>query len=47
MKAAPKLFFAAKPEELAKGKGWGIETETKMIPYCVRPGALIKLKFSA
>ncbi|WP_294962578.1 major capsid protein [Sulfurimonas sp.] len=46
MKAAPKLFFAAKPEILEKGKGWGIETETKMIPYCVRPGALIKLKFS-
>lgn len=47
MKAAPKLFFAAKPEELPLGKGWAIETETKMIPYCVRPGALIKLKFSA
>lgn len=47
MKVAPKLFFAAKPEELSKGKGWGLETETKMIPYFVRPGALIKLKFSA
>lgn len=47
LKAAPKLFFAAPPEELDKGKGWGIETECKMIPYCARPGALIKLKFSA
>ncbi|NOQ31510.1 MAG: hypothetical protein GQ570_10335 [Helicobacteraceae bacterium] len=47
MKAAPQLFFAARPELLEKGKGWGLETETKMIPYCVRPGALIKLKFSA
>lgn len=46
MKVAPKLFFASKPYELEKGKGWGIETESKMIPYCVRPGALIKLKFS-
>ena len=47
MKAAPKLFFASKPELLEKGKGWGLETEFKMIPYCVRPGALIKLKYSA
>ncbi len=47
LKVAPKLFFAAKPEELDRGKGWAIETETKMIPFCVRPGALIKLKFSA
>ena len=47
VKVAPKLFFAAKPEPLEKGKGWGLETETKMIPFCVRPGALIKLKFSA
>lgn len=47
VKVAPKLFFAAKPEELERGKGWAIETETKMIPFCVRPGALIKLKFSA
>lgn len=46
LKAAPKLFFAAQPEELDKGKGYGIETEMKAIPYCVRPGALIKLKFS-
>ena len=47
VKVAPKLFFAAKPEELDRGKGWAIETETKMIPFCVRPGALIKLKYSA
>ena len=47
LKAAPKLFFASTPEELEKGKGYGIETEMKAIPYCVRPGALIKLKFSA
>ena len=47
LKSAPKLFFASKPEELEKGKGWGIETETKPLPYCVRPGALIKLKYTA
>lgn len=47
LKSAPKLFFASKPEQLEKGKGWGIETETKPLPYCVRPGALIKLKYTA
>ncbi|PLY08397.1 MAG: hypothetical protein C0625_02075 [Arcobacter sp.] len=47
MKAAPKMFFAASPEELERGKGWAIETETKIIPYCTRPGALIKLIYSA
>lgn len=47
VKAAPKLFFAAAPEELERGKGWIIETETKPLPYCIRPGALIKLKFTA
>ena len=47
MKVAPQLFFASKPEPLDKGKGWGFETETKVIPYCVRPGALKKLKYSA
>lgn len=46
MKTAPKMFFAAQPEELPRGKGWVIETETKVIPYCVRPGALIKLNFA-
>jgi len=47
MKAAPKMFFAAAPEELGRGKGWAIDTETKIIPYCTRPGALINLQFSA
>lgn len=47
LKAAPKMFFAAAPEKMDKGKGWSIETETKGIPYCVRPGALIKLKYTA
>lgn len=47
MKAAPKMFFAAAPEELPRGKGWAIETETKIIPYCTRPGALINLQFTA
>ena len=46
LKAAPKLFFAAQPEPLEKGKGWGLETEMKAIPYCKRPGALIKLEYS-
>jgi hypothetical protein len=46
-KAAPQLFFASQPEKLPKGKGWGFETECKAIPFCVRPGALIKLKYSA
>lgn len=47
MSVAPQLFFASKPYPLEKGKGWGIETESKMIPYCERPGALIKLKYTA
>lgn len=47
MKVAPKMFFAAAPEEIERGKGWAIETETKIIPYCTRPGALINLQFSA
>ncbi len=47
MKSAPKMFFAAAPEELEKGKGWVLATETKIIPYCTRPGALINLVFSA
>jgi hypothetical protein len=47
MKAAPKMFFAAAPEELPRGKGWVLETEVKAIPYCTRPGALINLIFSA
>ncbi len=47
MKSAPKMFFAAAPEELPRGKGWVLATETKIIPYCTRPGALINLSFSA
>ncbi len=47
MKAAPQMFFAAAPEELPRGKGWVLETEIKIIPYCTRPGALINLIFSA
>lgn len=47
MKAAPQMFFAAAPEELPRGKGWVLETEIKIIPYCTRPGALINLSFSA
>lgn len=47
MKAAPQMFFAAAPEELPRGKGWVLETEIKIIPYCTRPGALINLAFSA
>ncbi|BAK73745.1 major capsid protein [Arcobacter sp. L] len=46
LKSVPKQFFASQPEPLAKGKGYGFSTETKILPYCVRPGALIKLKFS-
>ncbi|MCG3658608.1 major capsid protein [Aliarcobacter butzleri] len=46
MKAAPQMFFAANPEELERGKGIALETETKLIPYCTRPGALINLVFS-
>ncbi|MFV0481338.1 MAG: major capsid protein [Campylobacteraceae bacterium] len=42
----PTLFFAATPEELPKGRGYSIVSETKPIPACVRPGTLRKLKFS-
>ncbi len=45
-KTNPKLFFASQPKEDEDGKGWKFATETKPLPYCVRPGALIKLKFS-
>lgn len=46
LKVAPKLFFAATPQELPRGKGWAIDTEMKAIPYCTNPGALINLVFS-
>lgn len=42
---APKLFFSASPEPLPKGKGYSIVSETRPLPACVRPGALIKLKY--
>jgi len=43
----PKLFFMAPPEELPKGKGWSVVSEMRAIPVCVRPGALIPLKYNA
>lgn len=46
VKVAPKMFFAATPQELERGKGWAIDTEMKAIPYCTRPGALINLVFN-
>ncbi len=45
-KSAPQLIFASTPEKMENGKGWSFDTEMKLIPYCERPGALIKLKFS-
>ena len=42
---APVLFFTATPEELPKGRGYSVVSETRPIPVCVRPGALIKLKY--
>ncbi len=44
---APKMFFAAQPEELPKGKGWVVVSEMRAIPICVRPGALINLEYQA
>lgn len=46
VKVAPKMFFAATPQELERGKGYAIDTEMKAMPYCTRPGALINLVFS-
>jgi len=46
LKVAPRMFFAATPQELQRGAGWAIDTEMKAIPYCTRPGALINLNFS-
>ena len=42
---APTMFFSAAPEELAKGRGYSIISETKAIPVCLRPEALINLSF--
>jgi hypothetical protein len=47
LQRAPELFFSAAPEELPKGRGYSIVSEMKAIPVCVRPGAIIKLTFSA
>lgn len=46
LKAMPKKFFASKPEPLAKGKGWGFSTESKVLPYCKKPDALIELNYA-
>ncbi|PSM51351.1 phage major capsid protein E [Campylobacter blaseri] len=42
---APKLYFSAAPEKLDKGQGYAIVSETKAIPICNRPDALIELSF--
>lgn len=42
---SPKLFFSAK-EKLDEGRGYKILSETKPLPVCVRPGALIKCQWS-
>ncbi|MDC7249278.1 MAG: major capsid protein [Sphaerochaetaceae bacterium] len=47
IKTVPTKFFASAPEKLPKGKGWGFSTESKVLPYCVKPEALIKLNFAA
>ncbi len=41
----PKMFFAAQPEPLPKGKGWNVISEMRAIPICIRPGALINLEY--
>ena len=43
---APKLFFTAAPEALPKGRGYSILSEMRAIPVCIRPGALINLKWT-
>ena len=43
---APKLFFTAAPEPLPKGRGYAMVSEMRAIPVCIRPGALIKLKWT-
>ncbi len=44
-KLPPKLFFMAPPEKLKKGAGYSVVSEMRAIPLCVRPGALIPLKY--
>lgn len=47
MSKTPTLFFSAKPEKLKKGAGYTLVSESRPLPVCVRPGALIKLKYTA
>lgn len=42
---APELIFSAAPEALPKGQGYAIITESRAIPICNRPDAIIKLEF--
>jgi hypothetical protein len=46
LKLSPKMFFSATPEPLGKGKGYSVISEMRAIPICVRPGALIPLKYT-
>ncbi|MDE5603019.1 MAG: major capsid protein, partial [Helicobacter sp.] len=39
-------FFAAKPEELAQGRGYCLHTESNVLPICVRPDALVQLEWA-
>lgn len=43
---SPVLFFTAAPEKLPKGRGYAVLSEMRAITVCIRPGALIKLKFT-
>ncbi|MDO5649987.1 MAG: major capsid protein [Gallicola sp.] len=42
---SPELFFSASPERLAKGQGYAIITESRNIPICNRPDAILHLEF--
>lgn len=42
---APSMFFSASPEKLNDGKGYSIISESRFIPVCVRPSAILSLKF--
>lgn len=43
---APTKFFAAAPEVLDKGAGWGIVSESRPIPVCNRLDAIVELEFA-
>ncbi len=43
---APTKFFAAAPEVLDKGKGWGIVSESRIMPICNRLDAIVEIEFS-